>query len=263
MTLAIACSGGGNWCIAQLGFIYALHERGYRTQAASGVSFGTWAAYSAVTSDVLGVMARIRRFRELLDMNLMQLWKHRTTPREIVSRMERALRGALPERVETQGDYYVMAVKLPTMQTVAFDKAHALPEILRAAMAMPPLPAARYDGHVLRDAGLRLKYGIRPLVEAGYRRILCLGSFDDYFPGRWRAWKRLLPHYRSVDVHEVVMPMHKKIGVVEFTRSGSSSMDAVFEEGYTIGRRYPARHLDHLSNRCQESYPVEAAVVGA
>lgn len=39
MTLAIACSGGGNWCIPQLGFVHALHERGYETLSGIGGLF--------------------------------------------------------------------------------------------------------------------------------------------------------------------------------------------------------------------------------
>lgn len=261
MTLAIACSGGGNWCIAQLGLIHALRERGYETRAASGVSFGSFAAFSAVTGDPLGAMARLRRFGEMVDMNLLRPWESRATPRKMIQKIERALRHVLPTRVDTTGDYFVMAVKVPSMQTVAFSKEHDLPAMLRAAMAMPPLPAARYAGHVLRDAGLRVKYGIDPLVQKGYKKILALGSFPDLFDVRWKAMRRLVPAFRDVDVHEVVMPMASKIGVAEFTRAGFPAMEAVFEEGYKVGRAMPARILDSLINAhelsCKSPTPIQ------
>jgi hypothetical protein len=265
MTLAIACSGGGNWCVAQLGFIHALQERGYQTRAASGVSFGSFAAYSAVTGDPLGAMAKLRVFRELVDMNLLRPWEHRFSPRQVIHRIERALRHILPSKVEAAGDYFVMAVKVPTMQAVAFDKAHELPAMLRAAMAMPPLPAFRYHGHVLRDAGVRgLKYGLAPLVKAGYQKLLCLGSFPDLFDVRWKAMKRMIPMFRGVKAHEVVMPMASRIGVAEFTKAGLPVMEAVFEEGYRVGRSISSHILDDLVNdRPVAQDPPCSAVLGA
>lgn len=249
MTLAIACSGGGNWCIAQLGFVHALHERGYETRAASGVSFGSLGAYGAVTGDPLGVLAKIRRFGEVVDTNLLRIWEHKTPPVKLVERIEEGLHHILPAKVDVAGDYFVMAVKVPTMKTIAFSQGDSLPTILRAAMAMPPLPAAKYAGHVLRDAGLRIKYGIKPLVSQGYTKILALGSFQDYFPMRWSGWKRVFPHFKHVETHEVVMSMAKKIGVAEFTRAGFPVMEAVFEEGYRAGKRISAHLLDSLVNR--------------
>lgn len=248
MTLAIACSGGGNWTIAQLGFIHALRERGYETRAASGVSFGSLAAYGAVTGDTLGILERLRRFRELVDVDLVKVWEHRSLPSTLVGRVELALKQLMPARIGVTGDYFVMAVRLPTMKTVAFSNGACMPSTLRAAMAMPPLPAVRYDGQLLRDAGLRIKYGLKPLVEQGYKKILALGAFQDGFHLRWAGWKRVMPVYKEVHTHEVVLNMVRKIGVAEFTRSGIGVMESVFEEGYRAGRKAPAHILDGMVN---------------
>lgn len=248
MTLAIACSGGGNWCIPQLGFVHALHERGYETRAASGVSFGSLGSYAAVTGDPLGIFEKVKQFGERVDTNLLKVWEHRRSPAQLVERLERALHELLPPRVEVEGDYFVVALKVPTMKSIAFSRGDSLPAILRAAMAMPPLPPARYAGHVLRDAGLRLKYGIKPLVQAGYQKILALGSFSDGFPVRWATWQRMFPMFRPVHTHEVVMSVVRKIGVAEFTRAGAGAMEYAFEEGYRVGRRMSAHLLDSLVN---------------
>lgn len=260
MTLAIACSGGGNWCIAQLGFIHALQERGYETRAASGVSFGSLGAYGAVTGDPLGVLEKIRRFREVVDTDLLKVWQHRTSPWGLVQKLEEGLAKVLPATIEVPGDYFVMAVKLPSMKTVAFSKGDNLPQILRAAMAMPPLPAAKYNGQLLRDAGLRIKYGIKPLVAKGYEKILALGSFNDFFHMRWATWKRMFPNFKHVQTHEVVLSMVDKIGVAEFTTAGFPVMDAVFEEGYRAGKRISGHLLDSLVNRPTHQWAESSAM---
>ena len=258
MTLAIACSGGGNWTIAQLGFIHALRERGYETRAASGVSFGSLAAYGAVTGDTLGVLERLRKFRELVDVDLVKVWEHRSMPSSLIGRVETALKQLMPAKIEVSGDYFVMAVKLPTMKTVAFSNGACMPSILKAAMAMPPLPAVRYEGQLLRDAGLRIKYGLKPLVAQGYKRILALGAFHDGFHLRWAGLKRVMPVFSDVHTHEVVLSMVRKIGVAEFTRAGIGLMESVFEEGYRAGRKAPAHILDAMVNETPRALSLSA-----
>jgi hypothetical protein len=246
MSLAIACSGGGNWTVSQLGFIQALLERGYSVRAASGVSFGSFSAFAAVTGTPWGAMARIRRFGELVNANLARSWEGVLNSRRLVTRIEGALQAVLPERAVTSGELYLMAVRVPSFAPVTFTKADSLPRVLRAAMAMPPLPAAQVNGSSLRDAGLRMKYGIRALVGGGYRRILCLGAFPDGFSTRWPLWRRVVPAYREVEAHEVVLSGMSKIGLAEFTRRAYPVLEDIFHDGYRAGKRYSARILDSL-----------------
>lgn len=245
--LSIAFSGGGNWCIPQLGFTHAIMERGYSVKAVSGISFGTFSAYSAATRDPLGAIKRVKQFREIVDLDLSKPFSYRITPFRAVQRIEKALDSIFPEKVSTFCDYFALAVSLPDFKLVTFNKEHHFPRIVRAAMAMPPLPAAKYNGLLLRDAGLRAKYGIKPIVEAGFNKILCLGTFHGAFKNIWATVQKKRPQLRDVYPHEFVMSVVKKINPINFSRKGFEAIDNVFEEGYQFGRKFPEDLLQKLS----------------
>jgi hypothetical protein len=173
-------------------------------------------------------------------------WLHRTGPRQLSAQLFESLQQAVPTYASPGGELYIMAVELKSFRSVALGAEVPLARSLQAAMAMPPLPAVEVEGRVLRDAGLRHKYGLKPLIRGGYDKILCLGSFADGFEPRFRGLRQVHKEYRGVEVLEVVMPLRHRVGVAAFTRESVSTMEALFEDGYRLGIQFPSERLEQV-----------------